>query len=142
MDVFILQVRGHSKSPQANTAILRPRANTTSLRPIPRNCNRANMKTSIYNIIVLLDFSFYIHLYLLVSRLRFPPQSVSDGRRMTINVCGRVHRGPVCVFLVFWPQIAIESFVLFHHIVLRYMCFTMMFQRLGREPLYESNKYL
>ena len=30
-----------------------------------------------------------------------PPQSASDGRRLTFNVCGRAYRGSVCVFLVF-----------------------------------------
>ena len=32
---------------------------------------------------------------------------------MTINICGRSHRGPVNDFLVFWLQIAIEPFALF-----------------------------
>ena len=43
-----------------------------------------------------------------------PPQSVSDGRRLIINVCGRAHRGHDCGFLVFWLQIATEPFALFH----------------------------
>ena len=45
-------------------------------------------------------------------------------RRLTINVYGRAHRGPVCGVLVFWLQIAIEPFALFHHSVFDYMCFT------------------
>ena len=31
---------------------------------------------------------------------RPPPQSVSDGRCLTIYVYGRAHRGPLCGFLV------------------------------------------
>ena len=41
----------------------------------------------------------------------FPEQSTL----LAINVCGRAHRGPVYGFLVFWLQIAIEPFALFHH---------------------------
>ena len=33
------------------------------------------------------------------------------------NQCGRIHRVPVCGFLVVWLQIALERFVLFHHSV-------------------------
>ena len=38
-----------------------------------------------------------------------------------LNVCSRAHRGLVCGFLVFRPQIAIEPFALFHHSVCDYM---------------------
>ena len=37
-------------------------------------------------------------------------QSVSDGWHLTINICGKAHRGLVCIFLVFWLQIAIDPF--------------------------------
>ena len=47
-----------------------------------------------------------------------PPQSVLDGRRLTINDFGWAHRSPVCVFLAFWLQIAIEPFALYHRSVL------------------------
>ena len=33
-------------------------------------------------------------------------------------------RDPVCSFLAFWFQIAIETFVFFHHCVGDYVCFT------------------
>ena len=45
------------------------------------------------------------------------------------NICGRVHRGPVCGFLVVWLQVAIEPFALFHHSVFDYVCITVMFHR-------------
>ena len=34
---------------------------------------------------------------------------------LNINACGRVHRGSVCSFIVFWLQIASETFALFYH---------------------------
>ena len=34
------------------------------------------------------------------TKWRLPPRCVSDGRCMTINVCGRAHRSPICGFLV------------------------------------------
>ena len=52
------------------------------------------------------------------TKRRLLPQSVTDGWRLTINVCSRTHCGPVCDFLVFRLQIVIELFILFHHIVL------------------------
>ena len=36
-------------------------------------------------------------------------QSVSDGCRLTVAACRRAHRGPTCVFLLLWFQIAIDS---------------------------------
>ena len=60
------------------------------------------------------------------TKLRLSPRSVSDSRCL-ISVCGRAHRASVCGFLVFWLQIAIEPFALFHHSVFDYMCFTVMF---------------
>ena len=47
------------------------------------------------------------------TKSRLPPQSVSDGRCLTINVCGRAHRGPASDIFVFLLQIAIEPFALF-----------------------------
>ena len=51
---------------------------------------------------------------------------LSDGQCLTTNVCGCTHHGPVCGLLVFWLQVAIEPFALFHHSVFDYMCFTAM----------------
>ena len=56
---------------------------------------------------------------------------VSDGPCLTINVCGPVYCGPICGFLVFWLQIFIGPFALFHHSVFDYMCFSMMFHIQG-----------
>ena len=42
-----------------------------------------------------------------------PPRSVSEDRRLTSIVCGRVLHDTICDFLVFWLQIAIEPFVVF-----------------------------
>ena len=42
----------------------------------------------------------------------------------TVCAYGQTHRGPFCVVLVFWLQITIESFALFHHIGFDYICFT------------------
>ena len=53
--------------------------------------------------------------------------SISEGRRLTINVCGRVRRRPICGFLVFWLQIAVDSFALFQYRVCDYICFSVMF---------------
>ena len=39
----------------------------------------------------------------------------SDGQRLFINVCYRANCGFVCVCLVFWYQISVEPFGLFHH---------------------------
>ena len=52
----------------------------------------------------------------------FPPSSVSDGWRQTINVLGRAHRSPACDFLVSWLQVAVEPFAfsfdyMFYHSV-------------------------
>ena len=63
-------------------------------------------------------------------------------RLMFSFIFGRPPRGPVCGCLMFWLQIAIETFVLFHHSVFDYMCITVMFQRLGRGPLCGPNMYL
>ena len=46
--------------------------------------------------------------------------NVSDRWRLIINVCGLVHQGPVCV-LVFWLQIVLGNFALFHHSVCDYL---------------------
>ena len=54
------------------------------------------------------------------TKLRLPPQSVSDCRCLTIKICGEDHRGHVCGFLMFWLQIACEPFTLFHHSVFDY----------------------
>ena len=35
--------------------------------------------------------------------------------RLTLDIFGRVHRGPVCGFLVFWLPIATEHFAMLHH---------------------------
>ena len=52
---------------------------------------------------------------------------------LTINVCGRAYRDPVCGFLVFSLQITIEPFALLHHSAFYYyMCFTFRFHRWGR----------
>ena len=40
-------------------------------------------------------------------------QSILEGWRLTISLSGRLHRGPVCGFLVFWLQIANELYVSF-----------------------------
>ena len=55
--------------------------------------------------------------------------SVSDGWCLTINVCVRAHRNPVCGFLVSWLPIAIESFLIFffHNCVCDNVCLTVMF---------------
>ena len=63
------------------------------------------------------------------TKWRLSPQSVSDGCRLTMNVCGRTHRGLVCGFLVFWIHIASEPFALFHQSVCDYMCFTVTVHR-------------
>ena len=55
------------------------------------------------------------------TKWRLPPQSVSEGWCLTINVFGRTHRGPVCGSLVFWLQIAIEHFASFHHSAYDYL---------------------
>ena len=49
------------------------------------------------------------------TKSRIPPQSGLDSQRLTISFCGLAHRGHVCGFLVFWLQVAIEPFTLFHH---------------------------
>ena len=46
------------------------------------------------------------------TKWRLPSKSVSDGWCLTINVCGWAYRSPVCGFLVFWLQMAIELFAL------------------------------
>ena len=51
------------------------------------------------------------------------------GWLATINAGGRACHGPVCDFLVFWLQITIAPFALFHHSVYDNMCFTAMFHR-------------
>ena len=51
----------------------------------------------------------------------FPPLSVLDGRRLTVDVCGRARYGPACFVVlffficvcVFWIQISIARFALF-----------------------------
>ena len=57
------------------------------------------------------------------------PRSVSDGRRLTINVYIRAHHGPVCGFLVFWLQLTIGPFALFNRSGFDYTCFTVMYHR-------------
>ena len=42
------------------------------------------------------------------------------------DVCCRARRGPVCCFIVFWLQIAVESFTLFHHYFFYYLYFPVM----------------
>ena len=59
--------------------------------------------------------------------------NVSDGRHPTFNACG-----PSCGFFVFWRQIEIASFAVFHH-SLESMRFTVMFHRCGRVSLSGPN---
>ena len=61
-------------------------------------------------------------------------QSVLDDRCLTINVCGRARRGPVCGFLVFWLHIAIEPFAFFHHSVFNYKCSLWCFKDYVEDP--------
>ena len=49
---------------------------------------------------------------------------------LSINVRGRTHGGPVCGFLVFWLQIAIEPFALIHQSVCDYMCFSVHYENM------------
>ena len=63
-----------------------------------------------------------------------PPPSVSNGWRLIISVCGWVRRDPV--FL--WSG-SDQLFALFHYSSFDYMCFTVMFHRLGRGPLCGPN---
>ena len=77
--------------------------------------------------------------------------SIYFNRRVFVMICFRrltleyqclwpAHRGPVCSFLVFWLQIAIHIFVLFHHDVCDYMHFTHYdVSLMGRGPLSGSN---
>ena len=53
---------------------------------------------------------------------RPPTQSVLDGWHLNIKVCNRASRGPVCGFLVFWLQIVIEAFALFHPRIREPLC--------------------
>ena len=46
-----------------------------------------------------------------------------------MNVCGRVHCGPVSGFLVLCLQIPIKPFALLIHSVCDYMYFTVIFHR-------------
>ena len=69
------------------------------------------------------------------TKWRLPPQSVSAGCRLTIIVWGR---GPICGFLGFWLQIAIEPFVLFHHSVCIHMSSIVFVHGWGRSSLYET----
>ena len=39
---------------------------------------------------------------------------VSEGRRLAIAVCGRVHRGPACDLRWQWLQSVVETSSLFH----------------------------
>ena len=48
------------------------------------------------------------------TKWRVLPQSVSGGRCLAINVCGRAHCGSVRGFLAFWLQVTIA---LIHHSV-------------------------
>ena len=52
------------------------------------------------------------------------------------------YRGSVCGFLIFWLQIVIGPFALFHHSVFDYRCFIVMFQSCGRGLLCGQNIYL
>ena len=70
----------------------------------------------------------------LQTKWRLPSQSVSDDRCLAISVCGRVHRGHICGFLVFWLQIAIEPFALFHHTGFDYSITSMARTRMARLP--------
>ena len=56
-------------------------------------------------------------------------------------VCGWAHRGRVCGFLVFWLQIAIKSFALYHHRVFGYMCFTVIFHT-WRAPIWTKHIFV
>ena len=69
---------------------------------------------------VEISLFLFSNLTLLQTKWQLPPQSVSDGRRLTINVGGLANRGPL-VF-VFWFHIAIKHFALLHHMVFDYMC--------------------
>ena len=51
-----------------------------------------------------------------------PPQSVSEGRCLSIYVSGHIHRDPVYGFLMLWPNLAIDPFALFYHGVFDFMC--------------------
>ena len=71
--------------------------------------------------VALLFFGLYLRLN--YSFAPFPPfrpppprpQTVSDDRRLNINVYGQAHCGPVYGVPVFWLQIATEGFALFNH---------------------------
>ena len=51
--------------------------------------------------------------------------------KKVIKACGWTHPGPVGGFLVFWLQIAIGPFALFHHSGFDYtcICFNVMFYK-------------
>ena len=70
-----------------------------------------------------------------------PSQSVSDSRCLTVNVCGWAHRGPGCGFLVFWLQIAIEPFALFHLSVL-IICVSLWYFTDEVQDIYEDRTYI
>ena len=83
------------------------------------------------------DFACLFHLTT-VSRFTIqmltPFSIFLDGWRLSINVCGEVHRDTICGFLVSWLQTASEPFGVFSYSVFDYICFTVMFQgrRTGR----------
>ena len=77
------------------------------------------------------------------TKWRLPFQYVSDDRCLTINVCGRAHRSPICYFAVFCLQTATRS-ALFHHSVFNYFnytCFTVKFHRWVEDP-YVDQTYI
>ena len=69
------------------------------------------------------------------------PSSICfSGRYLTVSICGRARRGPVCGFLVFWCQIIIESFALLQYSVFDYICFTVFTYEL--ENSYTDRTYI
>ena len=53
-----------------------------------------------------------------------------------------IHSDPVCGFLFFWIQFAIEPFALLHHCAFDYTCFILTFHKWGRGPLWGPNTYI
>ena len=70
---------------------------------------------------------------------RLPPHSGLDDWCQIIILCGRALCVHVCFVCVFWLQIVIGLFALFHHNDFYFLCCIMMFHRCGRIPLCRSN---
>ena len=111
-------------------------------KSVTRYKNRLQLAYFVANCMWLLTQSWLISLLSsLIARRKIRPQSVSDDQCLTINTSGRVHRGPICGFLLFLLLIAIAPFALFHCSVL-IICISLDVSQTRQKTLCEPNIHL